>query len=207
MDLQQLSKRASSGVKSGLAEVHLITCPCTYYHYLCDDIDDRGWGCGYRSLQCLRSWAVSQTNREEGESVRGTATSENTREPATTDDRGHSGTVRETCVSVSSVPGVKVWRVPSLREIQETLVKIGDKPPGFVGSRDWIGSFEACLVLDHIFSVACKIVHVSSGAEVVNHMEMLAQHFDSVGSPVMIGIILGYESQNGLVLRVKLVWP
>ena len=41
MDLQQLSKRASSGVKSGLAEVHLITCPCTYYHYLCDDIDDR----------------------------------------------------------------------------------------------------------------------------------------------------------------------
>ena len=38
-------------------------------------------------------------------------------------------------------------------------------------------------------------------------MEMLAQHFDSVGSPVMIGIILGYESQNGLVLRVKLVWP
>ena len=41
MDLQQLSKRASRGVKSGLAEVHLIACPCTYYHYLCDDIDDR----------------------------------------------------------------------------------------------------------------------------------------------------------------------
>ena len=42
MDLQQLSKRASmSGVnESGAAVVHLITSPCTYYHYLCDDIDD-----------------------------------------------------------------------------------------------------------------------------------------------------------------------
>ena len=86
--------------------------------------------------------------------MRVTATSENTREPATTDDREHSGAVGETCVSVRSVPGVKVGRVPSLREIQETLVKIGDKPPGFVGSRDWIGSFEACLVLDRLFSVS-----------------------------------------------------
>ena len=22
-----------------------------YYHYLCDQYDDRGWGCGYRTLQ------------------------------------------------------------------------------------------------------------------------------------------------------------
>ena len=22
-----------------------------YYHYLCDNYDDRGWGCGYRTLQ------------------------------------------------------------------------------------------------------------------------------------------------------------
>ena len=44
--------------------------------------------------------------------------------------------------------------MPSLREIQEALVEIGDKPPNFVGSRDWIGTFEACLVLDHLFSVS-----------------------------------------------------
>ena len=24
-----------------------------YYHYLCDQYDDRGWGCGYRTLQEL----------------------------------------------------------------------------------------------------------------------------------------------------------
>lgn len=42
MDLQQLSKRASSSdVDCELASLHLITSPCIYYHYLCDDVDDR----------------------------------------------------------------------------------------------------------------------------------------------------------------------
>ncbi|CAL1546173.1 unnamed protein product [Lymnaea stagnalis] len=27
-----------------------------YYHYGCDGIDDRGWGCGYRTLQTICSW-------------------------------------------------------------------------------------------------------------------------------------------------------
>ena len=35
--------------------------------------------------------------------------------------------------------------------------------------------------------MACKIVHVSSGAEIVKHVKMLGEHFDCVGSPVMIG--------------------
>ena len=37
---------------------------------------------------------------------------------------------------------VKFEQVPSLRKIQETLVQLEDKPKRFVGSRDWIGSFE-----------------------------------------------------------------
>uniref|UniRef100_H2YTM1 UFSP1/2/DUB catalytic domain-containing protein n=1 Tax=Ciona savignyi TaxID=51511 RepID=H2YTM1_CIOSA len=28
----------------------------SYYHYLCDGTDDRGWGCGYRTLQTIISW-------------------------------------------------------------------------------------------------------------------------------------------------------
>lgn len=27
-----------------------------YWHYGCDGLDDRGWGCGYRTLQTLCSW-------------------------------------------------------------------------------------------------------------------------------------------------------
>ena len=41
-----------------------------------------------------------------------------------------------------------------MREIQETLVEVGDKPETFVGSKEWIGTFEACIVLDHLFGVS-----------------------------------------------------
>ncbi|XP_062129546.1 probable Ufm1-specific protease 1 [Drosophila sulfurigaster albostrigata] len=50
--------------------------------------------------------------------------------------------------------------VPSIREIQSILVKIGDKLPRFIGSRDWIGTLEECYVLDTLFDVPCKIQHV-----------------------------------------------
>lgn len=29
----------------------------SYYHYCCDSVNDCGWGCGYRTLQTLCSWA------------------------------------------------------------------------------------------------------------------------------------------------------
>ena len=50
-------------------------------------------------------------------------------------------------------PGGVAAGVPSLRKIQEILVEVGDKPPYFIGSKEWIGSFEACIVLDHLFGV------------------------------------------------------
>ncbi|CAF5080592.1 unnamed protein product [Rotaria magnacalcarata] len=30
-----------------------------FYHYNCDEQDDRGWGCGYRTLQTLCSWVIN----------------------------------------------------------------------------------------------------------------------------------------------------
>jgi hypothetical protein len=29
-----------------------------YWHYGCDSVDDRGWGCGYRTLQTIASWIL-----------------------------------------------------------------------------------------------------------------------------------------------------
>ncbi|CAF0957870.1 unnamed protein product [Adineta ricciae] len=34
----------------------------TFYHYKCDGHDDRGWGCGYRTLQTLCSWKINQNH-------------------------------------------------------------------------------------------------------------------------------------------------
>lgn len=31
-----------------------------YHHYGQDGVDDRGWGCAYRSLQTLWSWVYHQ---------------------------------------------------------------------------------------------------------------------------------------------------
>lgn len=32
--------------------------------------------------------------------------------------------------------------IPSIEEIQQTLVNINDKPPEFVNSTDWLGALE-----------------------------------------------------------------
>ena len=34
--------------------IRLIKGSYSYYHYMCDQFDDRGWGCGYRTLQELQ---------------------------------------------------------------------------------------------------------------------------------------------------------
>ena len=42
---------------------------------------------------------------------------------------------------------------PTHKEIQQTLVSLGDKPPSFVGSSKWIGAFEISLCLDELYGV------------------------------------------------------
>ncbi|CAA6659621.1 unnamed protein product [Spirodela intermedia] len=77
--------------------------------------------------------------------------------------------------------------VPSHREIQQALVEIGDKEPSFVGSREWIGAIELSFVLDKLLGVSCKIMNVRSGVELPEKCRELALHFETQGTPVMIG--------------------
>lgn len=77
--------------------------------------------------------------------------------------------------------------LPTHAEIQRALVHIGDKPPSFIGSREWIGANEVCYVLEKLTGVESKILHISRGSEMINKGRELAQHFDDQGSPIMIG--------------------
>ncbi|KAH7858264.1 hypothetical protein Vadar_021831 [Vaccinium darrowii] len=77
--------------------------------------------------------------------------------------------------------------VPSHREIQQSLVEIGDKEPAFVGSQDWIGAIELSFVLDKLLGVSCKVINVRSGAELPEKCRELALHFENQGTPIMIG--------------------
>ncbi|XP_066980582.1 ufm1-specific protease 1-like isoform X1 [Macrobrachium rosenbergii] len=148
--------RLLSNVHEGLplpdnvTDVQLVAGQYLYYHYGCDGFDDRGWGCGYRTLMTLCSWIRDQKIR-------------------------------------SVTDPADLHPVPSNRSIQETLVKIGDKESNFIGSRQWIGSVEVGYIIDSLYDVSCKIIHVNSGAELKNHVKTLSDHFKNLGAPVMMG--------------------
>ncbi|CAK9806049.1 Ufm1-specific protease 1 [Anthophora plagiata] len=114
-----------------------------YWHYGCDGFNDKGWGCGYRTLQLICSWVIKNRNLEQ--------------------------------------------TVPSIARIQEVLVTLEDKELSFIGSREWIGSFEVCLVLNHLYEVLSKIVHVPSGRALKDQVPLIKAHFEEFGSPIMMG--------------------
>lgn len=77
--------------------------------------------------------------------------------------------------------------IPTHEDIQKYLVKVGDKPKTFVNSRQWIGSTEVSMCLNGFMNVDSRIMHVSSGAELASKGSELAYHFESQGTPIMIG--------------------
>uniref|UniRef100_A0A0K8TZQ5 Probable Ufm1-specific protease 2 n=1 Tax=Bactrocera latifrons TaxID=174628 RepID=A0A0K8TZQ5_BACLA len=150
-----------SGITDG--RQYLVQGNYHYYHYLQQEMQDKGWGCAYRSLQTICSWFLLQGYTEKP--------------------------------------------VPTHREIQKYLVNIGDKQPSFVGSTQWIGSTEVSMCLQGFLNVDSRIQHVTSGAEVANLASDLAMHFQTQGTPIMIGggvlahtiIGIDYCSQTGKV--------
>ncbi len=57
--------------------------------------------------------------------------------------------------------------VPSVRDIQQILVEVGDKSKSHVGSRDWIGTYEACMVMDHLYWVCGSILNIMDALRMV----------------------------------------
>lgn len=50
--------------------------------------------------------------------------------------------------------------VPSIPQIQDALVAMGDKEEKFRGSRDWIGSVEVGLCHDYFYNVRFVLSHL-----------------------------------------------
>ena len=76
---------------------------------------------------------------------------------------------------------------PTHLDIQQALVRMGDKPTGFVGSSGWIGSVEVGYCLDERYGIVCKGLYVDSGHALANKGRELAQHFEDHGTPIMMG--------------------
>ncbi|KAM6156988.1 ufm1-specific protease 1 [Erethizon dorsatum] len=64
---------------------------------------------------------------------------------------------------------------------------MGDKPPGFRGSRSWIGCVEANLCLAHFGGPQGRLCHVPRGVGLRGELERLYSHFAGGGGPVMVG--------------------
>ena len=68
--------------------------------------------------------------------------------------------------------GYSECKIPSHEEIQRYLVKVGDKPPNFINSRQWIGSTEVSMCLEGLMGgIDSRIVHVSSGGELASKVQ------------------------------------
>jgi hypothetical protein len=106
------------------------------------------------------------------------------------DDNGWGCAYRslQTLASWFKLQGFVDRDVPTYKEIQQCLVDIKDKPPTFVGSKQWIGSTEVNFVLNTLLGVQNKILYVSSGADMDSHGPELVNHFQNHGSPIMIGL-------------------
>ncbi|KAG5848317.1 hypothetical protein ANANG_G00097210 [Anguilla anguilla] len=105
------------------------------------------------------------------------------------DDNGWGCAYRslQTICSWFQQQGYVEREVPSHREIQQALVDVGDKPASFLGSRQWIGSIEVQVVLDKLLGVTSKILFVSQGSDLASKGRELANHFQTEGTPIMIG--------------------
>lgn len=77
--------------------------------------------------------------------------------------------------------------VPSLREIQDILVRIGDKPASFAGSREWIGALEVFYVIDTLYDISCRIQHIPRCEDIKRYTSIVKKHFEEFGGVVMMG--------------------
>ncbi|EFN67439.1 Probable Ufm1-specific protease 2 [Camponotus floridanus] len=123
------------------------------------------------------------------------------------DDNGWGCAYRslQTIISWFRLQGYTEIPIPSHRKIQQCLVDIGDKPSAFIGSKQWIGSTEVSFVLQTLLNIDIKILCASSGEEMSALIPQLICHFDTQGTPIMIGggvlahTILGvsYDESSG----------
>lgn len=77
--------------------------------------------------------------------------------------------------------------VPSIRQIQEILVKIRDKEDTFIGSRDWIGGAETCFVIDELFQTPCHLHHITANDRISSRRKEIVQYFMDQGGLIAMG--------------------
>lgn len=94
-------------------------------------------------------------------------------------------------------------RPPDIAAIQRTLVSLADKPLSFIGSRDWIGALEVFYVIDALYNVPCKILHVSTTDDLKSFAGEIQNYFETYGGLIMMGGDLDSSSKGIAGLHIN----
>lgn len=95
--------------------------------------------------------------------------------------------IREQMIAESPDKTDRIAKPPSILDIQKILVKSGDKHADFVGSREWIGCFEAMIVIDTLYDVPCRILHCEAGCDLQEKLASVKEYLIANDGPIMMG--------------------
>ncbi|XP_070385073.1 uncharacterized protein Ufsp1 isoform X6 [Dermacentor albipictus] len=149
------------GLPSQASRVACVKGKYAYYHYGCDGVDDRN-GLGSPAVKAvplpvMRTSGVPCRSRMFSMKNFATSAALPFGRPFVPVKWGWGcgyRTLQTICSWVvyhKHKTGERARAVPSITEIQAALVTLGDKEAQFNGSRDWIGSTEVFLCLDHFY--------------------------------------------------------
>lgn len=62
---------------------------------------------------------------------------------------------------------------------------------------------QICLIIDKLYDVPCKIIHVNKGDELQSIVDVLVSHFVKFGSPVMMGGDIDCSSKGIMGIHVE----
>lgn len=103
-----------------------------------------------------------------------------------------------------------ISEIPSIEEIQQTLVNINDKPESFLNSTDWLGALEVKVVyfvsksfnwlmdfafdflqvfyvIDTLYDISCRIQHIPSCHDIRKYSNIIKFYLENFGGPIMMG--------------------
>ncbi|XP_070385075.1 uncharacterized protein Ufsp1 isoform X8 [Dermacentor albipictus] len=154
------------GLPSQASRVACVKGKYAYYHYGCDGVDDRN-GLGSPAVKAvplpvMRTSGVPCRSRMFSMKNFATSAALPFGRPFVPVKWGWGcgyRTLQTICSWVvyhKHKTGERARAVPSITEIQAALVTLGDKEAQFNGSRDWIGSTEVFLCLDHFYQIAAS---------------------------------------------------
>ncbi|GAU98369.1 hypothetical protein RvY_09524 [Ramazzottius varieornatus] len=93
----------------------------------------------------------------------------------------------QTLFSWFKLQGFTKAPVPHHEQIQRLLVEIKDREKSLIGSKQWIGAMEISRTLEQLLGIQCRIVYVQAGRDLGTAFAALKSHFETEGTPVMIG--------------------